>query len=83
MGCLISSTSEALAGWGVELPVDEAANPGSLLAWLHANEGLSGDDFVEGAIDKLVPGAWPADGSGMHKQNDLDAQVRRGVLVSR
>ena len=70
VGCLMSSTSMALAGHGIDVG-GKGANPGSLNAWLRAHNGYTPtNDFEESALDSvsslLSPGAvrWPKD--GMH-----------------
>jgi hypothetical protein len=87
VGCLMSSTSMALAGHGIDVG-GKGANPGSLNAWLRAHNGYTPtNDFEESALDSvsslLSPGAvrWPKD--GMHTKNDLNWTVLRDYLSAK
>jgi hypothetical protein len=70
VGCLMSSTSSGLAGTGIQIE-SATASPGTLNAWLKANEGYDNNSFIESVLPTLDPAriSWPAD--GMHATNDL------------
>lgn len=92
VGCLMSSTSMAIAGSGIRIPGYGASNPGSLNAWIRANHGYTPNSALdESIIPKIAPTRirWPAD--GMHTTNDiplttikqyLDADVPRIVIAN-
>ena len=76
VGCLMSSTSMALAGHGIPIPNDannsSEANPQALNVWLRAHNGYVGDsNLQESAVVGVDPKrvAWPTD--AMHRKNDL------------
>jgi len=77
VGCLMSSTSMALKGNGIEIDGKISANPGTLNQWLKNNNGYdSSNDFKESVLPNITKdGAvtWPKD--GMHKTNDLQLQT--------
>ena len=77
VGCLMSSTSMALNGNGININSSTPVNPGSLNTWLRNNNGYDGtNDFYEEVLPKISsPGnvVWPKD--GMHKTNDLKLQT--------
>jgi hypothetical protein len=86
VGCLMSSTSMALAGHGIDV-AGKGADPGSLNTWLRTHKGYTPmNDFEESAIDAvsslLPPGAvtWPKD--GMHSKNDLNWTVLKEYLAA-
>lgn len=79
VGCLMSSTSMALASHGVGIPSAGssggtlATTPGTLNAWLRAHHGYVGDnDMDEEAVPALDRShvSW-SDGTSMHRTNDL------------
>ena len=61
VGCLMSSVSMGLNGWGVYVDA-ETSNPGTLNAWLKKNGGYSGDDLIENALNEIVPNMWSPGG---------------------
>ena len=76
VGCLMSSTSMALAG--TKIPIipppstqNVASNPGTFNAWLKVAGGYDDNSFIEPVAEKLDPSRvfWPAD--AMHKTSDL------------
>lgn len=77
VGCLMSSTSMALRGNGIQIDGAIPANPGTLNQWLKNNDGYdSSNDFKESVLPNITKkGAviWPKD--GMHKTNDLELQT--------
>ena len=78
VGCLMSSTSMALAGNSILIDGKIPANPGTVNTWLKDNNGYdSTNDFEENVLPNITttPGAviWPKD--GMHKTNDLQLQT--------
>lgn len=82
VGCLMSSTSMALNGNGIEIDDSKPANPGTLNAWLRNNNGYDGsNDFYEEVLPNISSRGnviWPKD--GMHKTNDLQPQTVRLYL---
>eukprot|EP01065_Artemidia_motanka_P035356 TRINITY_DN43280_c0_g1_i1.p1 TRINITY_DN43280_c0_g1~~TRINITY_DN43280_c0_g1_i1.p1 ORF type:complete len:382 (+),score=97.18 TRINITY_DN43280_c0_g1_i1:47-1147(+) len=85
VGCLMSSTSMALAGHGIQIPGSppQTANPGTLNAWLRAHNGYTpGDDLIESAVAGVDPSrvSWPAD--AMHTTNDLSVADVQALLGS-
>lgn len=54
MGCLISSVSMALNYYHITIG-HQPVNPGTLNAWLRANNGYSGDDLEEVSLERLSP----------------------------
>eukprot|EP00465_Bigelowiella_longifila_P001714 CAMPEP_0185251500 /NCGR_PEP_ID=MMETSP1359-20130426/889_1 /TAXON_ID=552665 /ORGANISM="Bigelowiella longifila, Strain CCMP242" /LENGTH=195 /DNA_ID=CAMNT_0027833417 /DNA_START=24 /DNA_END=608 /DNA_ORIENTATION=- len=79
VGCLMSSTSMALNGSGIQINATSSGleavvstNPGSLNKWLQANGGYDGqNDMYEEVIPKIDSSRikWASD--AMHKTNDL------------
>ena len=81
VGCLMSSTAMALAGHGIGVGAARA-DPGTLNAWLRANNGYdSSNDFNEAALPPLDPQhiAW-SDAGGMHRQNDVPLPAIQALL---
>ena len=77
VGCLMSSTSMALAGNGILIDDSIPANPGSLNAWLRKNDGYDkSNDFEENVLPNITTSGkviWPKD--GMHRSNDLQLET--------
>eukprot|EP00040_Diaphanoeca_grandis_P031787 m.190851 g.190851 ORF g.190851 m.190851 type:complete len:377 (+) comp32415_c3_seq2:181-1311(+) len=87
VGCLMSSTSMALAGHGIDVD-GVPATPGSLNAWLRTHSGYDNDnDFDESVLPKvsslLPPGtvSWPKDGH--RSTNDISVDELITFLRSR
>ena len=87
VGCLMSSTSMALAAHGIDIH-SVSSNPGSFNAWLRTNHGYVGaNNFEEDAVDRvssLLPKGsvvWPKD--GMHVTNDLSIEMLREYIQDR
>ncbi|EDQ92457.1 uncharacterized protein MONBRDRAFT_22141 [Monosiga brevicollis MX1] len=81
VGCLMSSTSMALNSAGISID-GNAANPGTLNAWLKANGGyVDGEDMDEAVVPKIDPAriTWPSD--GMHTSQDLTHNLLRSYLA--
>lgn len=75
VGCLMSSTSMALAGKSIAID-KRGADPATLNAFLRANKGYDNDnDMFESVVPKVDPSrvSWPAD--GMHTSNDLSVDT--------
>ena len=77
VGCLMSSTSMALAGNGILIDDSIPANPGSLNSWLRKNDGYDkSNDFEENVLPNVTSSGkviWPKD--GMHRSNDLQLET--------
>ena len=76
VGCLMSSTSMALAGTDIliksSLGVSVDSTPKTLNVWLKNNDGYDGsNDLIESAVPNIDPAriVWPED--AMHRENDL------------
>lgn len=77
VGCLMSSTSMALAGSNIpilhsDMRSDVDSNPRTLNQWLRNNDGYDGsNDLIEAAVPNIDPSriVWPED--GMHRDKDL------------
>lgn len=87
VGCLMSSTSMALAGHGIDVN-GSAANPGTLNEWLRNNNGYTPtNDFKESRLDFVSslagPGSvvWPED--GMHTENDITLDTLADYLSAK
>ena len=87
VGCLMSSTSMALAGHGIDVDGNNA-NPGTLNEWLRTHNGYTPtNDFKESRLDYVssLTGprsvVWPKD--GMHTENDLDWSTLSEYLSSK
>src|SRR3990167_983804 len=52
VGCLMSSVSSAMAGWGKNVN-GQTPNPQNLNAWLKSNGGYQGNLFMWGAVAKF------------------------------
>lgn len=72
VGCLMSSTSMALAQRGILID-GKPSTPGSLNTWLRANGGyLAGtNDLEESAVAGVSPTRISWTNSSMHRTNDL------------
>lgn len=80
VGCLMSSTSMALAGRSIQV-AGQTSNPGTLNAWLRANGGYTQDnDLEEDVVPKVDPArvSWPAD--AMHTTNDIPIPTIQDML---
>ena len=73
VGCLMSSTSMAIAGSNILIPPTPSnSNPGTMNTWLKSNGGYDGsNNFIEPVAEQISPSriVWPSD--AMHKTNDL------------
>ena len=91
VGCLMSSISMALAGHGIQIPINMSgkkahlwSDPGTFNSWLKSNGGYEdGDDLDEAAVPAVAPGkvVWPKD--GMHTRNDIPYIALIGMLTKR
>lgn len=71
VGCLMSSTSMAIAGKHVSV-AKSLSTPDTLNTFLRDNKGYTGgDDMDEAVVPEVNPAhiSWPAD--GMHATNDI------------
>ena len=86
VGCIMSSTSMALAGHGIDVNGLDS-NPGSFNQWLRTHNGYIGaNNFEEGSIDNvssLLPhsAVWPSDGH--HGTNDIDTAELKLYIETR
>jgi hypothetical protein len=86
VGCLMSSTSMALAGHKIHIPSTtglQESTPGSFNAWLRTHHGYVGeDDLEESAVSGVDPAhvSWPADAD--HRTNDLTGDDIRSLLAA-
>ena len=81
VGCLMSSISMAISGWGISID-GNASNPATLNTWLRDNNGYNSDnDLEESDIPNIDPARikWPH--TGMHRTNDLSIYEVRGDLL--
>ena len=89
VGCLMSSTSMAIMGFGIPIPPPPStqpvtSNPGTLNSWLKSNNGYDdSNDFIESAAQNIDPQriVWPAD--AMHTSNDLSYETISSYLQKR
>lgn len=82
VGCLISSTSMALAGKNLSIS-NSTATPGTINAWLRTHNGYDGqNDFIESSLPALNPShiSWPSD--GMHTTNDVPLATIQAYLTA-
>ena len=71
VGCLMSSISMGLAGWGWKIDYSIPVNPGTLNKWLVEDSGYTdNNNLVESVLNYEFAQLWNPD-TGMHKTNDL------------
>lgn len=85
VGCLVSSVSMALNGWGIKSN-GHPSNPGSLNDWLRGHSGyVDGNLFAMDRLPNICPSGsgctvtWPTD--GYHGNNDLNSETIIGYLA--